>query len=360
MQVDSDRLVPLGRMALRHALGAILLLAAACASDPVDLRITGDTSSSTTTEAAAETSIPAAAPPLTIAPWSGHRMALSWTFDDGDPSHLGMVIPLLGSLGIPGTFYPTCSEMEPDLDEWVAIGAAGFHEIANHTMTHVEADGSTDTAEIADCHDYLVETVGVDVSTFAYPAGTLDEPYLGYATDNYVAARASWAFVTIVRSSTAPDWSAVPSVFVGDVADDVSAEERIEWPIRAITDTDTEAGWLTLTFHSVGTSRRYGSVSTEEFERVIAHSDQYDVWHGTFADVASYHRGRLAVLGALPERTETDGWVWSWEVPNGMTSIPLLATVESGELLQQGRVVERDAAGRFLVNPSLGELGWQP
>lgn len=353
-------------MALRYALGAILLLTAACASDPVDLGIVGNTSSTSTTISVPEAAAPAPtiAPRLTIAPWNGHRMALSWTFDDGDPSHLETVVPLLDAAAIPGTFYPTCSEIQPVVDDWIAVAEAGVHEIANHTVTHVDADGRADNAEIADCHQFLTETVGVDVSTFAYPAAIVDEPYLGYATDRYVASRAGWAFVSVVRSSTAPDWMAIPSVFVGELdeeaPEETREEERLSWPLRSITDADTEAAWLTLTFHSVGTGLGYGPVSTAELEQLIEHAGQYDVWHATFADVATYHRGRLSLMNALPTATEAGGWIWEWEAAAGMTDAPLLVSVDEGELVQGGNVVPRDASGRFEVDPAMGEVGWRP
>ncbi len=287
-------------------------------------------------------------------------MALSWTFDDGDPSHLRTVVPLLDAAGIPGTFYPTCGEIAPDLVAWLAVAEAGVHEIANHTVNHVDADGGDDVTEIADCDVYLADTVGVEVSTFAYPAAVVDEPYVSYGADRYVASRAGWAFVTIVRSSTAPDWTAVPSVFVGDLGEAPDDEGPLDWPLRAVSDTAAEAGWLTLTFHSVGTGLGFGPVSTAELEQMIEHSAQYDVWHATFADVASYHRGRLALMNTLPVASESEGWIWRWDVAPGMTDVPLLVSVDDGELRQQGRVVPRDTSGRFRVDPTRGEVEWRP
>lgn len=347
-------------MALRNALGAIVLLAAACASDPVDLGITAGSSLSTTTVTVVQTTVPSSAPLLTIDPWNGHHMALSWTFDDGDPSHLRTVVPLLETAGIPGTFYPTCSEIAPDLDAWIAVADAGVHEIANHTVNHIEADGGDDTTEMADCDAYLADTVGVDVATSAYPADVVDEPYISFGADRYVASRAGWAFVTIVRSSTAPDWTAVPSVFVGDLEEAPDDQQVLDWPFQAVTDTASEAGWLTLTFHSVGTGLGFGPVSTAELEQMIEHAGQYDVWHATFADVASYHRGRLSLMNTLPVATESGGWIWQWDVAAGMTDVVLLVSVGEGELHQRGQVVPKDFGGRFKVDAILGEVEWRP
>jgi hypothetical protein len=70
--------------------------------------------------------------------------ALSLTFDDGLPSHLGIAIPELDRRGMRGTFYlnPRGSEDESSstswreqLEPWIPAAQAG-HEMGNHSINH--------------------------------------------------------------------------------------------------------------------------------------------------------------------------------------------------------------------------------
>jgi peptidoglycan/xylan/chitin deacetylase (PgdA/CDA1 family) len=82
-----------------------------------------------------------------IATWpGGRRAALSFRFDDSDPSHLDRVDPILREYGFRGTFMVNPGPDEPGsrhrsdfqarLSDWEALAARRDHELANHTARH--------------------------------------------------------------------------------------------------------------------------------------------------------------------------------------------------------------------------------
>ena len=131
---------------------------------PTSTSTTPTSTTSTTTSRVLPVDVADVAGP-SIPAWNGHDAAISWTFDDAFASHLDRVVPSLDALGRPATFSPTCSLVLADVERWRA--ASERHEIANHTMTHAVAGPDTDPAEITECHDLLVEEIGVESRTFA-------------------------------------------------------------------------------------------------------------------------------------------------------------------------------------------------
>lgn len=72
-------------------------------------------------------------------PWPRQcRGAISLTFDDGTPSQLEKVVPLLEKYRFSGTFYliPRGDDWRAHLEKWRPVAAAG-HEIGNHTTRHI-------------------------------------------------------------------------------------------------------------------------------------------------------------------------------------------------------------------------------
>ena len=77
---------------------------------------------------------------LTVLDWAGFKGAVSWTFDDAQPSHIAHYAEL-NAVGVPMTFYLTTNN----------AGGAGFprhmesavndgHELGNHSVHHCRAD----------------------------------------------------------------------------------------------------------------------------------------------------------------------------------------------------------------------------
>jgi len=107
---------------------------------------------------------------LKVAPWNGHKAAVSLTFDDGDDSHLDLAVPELNKRKMTGTFYLIVNKL-PRKDEWRKILAKG-HEIGNHSLDHLRAKDlspSQEEAQVVGAKNVLQKTFGVPVDTFCYP-----------------------------------------------------------------------------------------------------------------------------------------------------------------------------------------------
>jgi peptidoglycan/xylan/chitin deacetylase (PgdA/CDA1 family) len=90
-----------------------------------------------------------------IATWPGGKdAALSFRFDDSDPTHLDLVDPILGEYRFRGTFMVNPGPDEPGsrrrsdfqarLADWKALAGRRDHELANHTAHHRGAKDDED------------------------------------------------------------------------------------------------------------------------------------------------------------------------------------------------------------------------
>ena len=66
---------------------------------------------------------------------AGKRAAISLSFDDARLSQPDVGLPLLEKVGVKVTFFVEPRNVEPRLEDWRKIVAAG-HEIGNHSQSH--------------------------------------------------------------------------------------------------------------------------------------------------------------------------------------------------------------------------------
>ena len=137
----------------------------------------------------------------------GKRVALSLSFDDGRASQVEGGAALLDRHGVKATFYVTPSSVEPRLDAWKRVVAAG-HEIANHSLNHPCSGNfiwsrnkaledhtlASIEREMTEANRRLHELLGVTPESFAYPCG---QTFVGRGvnTQSYVPVAAK-LFVT--------------------------------------------------------------------------------------------------------------------------------------------------------------------
>jgi peptidoglycan-N-acetylglucosamine deacetylase len=135
------------------------------------------------------------------------RVALSLSFDDGRASQVEGGTALLDRHGVKATFYVTPSSIEPRLEAWKRVAAAG-HEIANHSLNHpcsgnfpwsrgkalegYTLDGME--REMTEANRRIGDLLGVTPESFAYPCG---QTFVGRGanTQSYVPVAAK-LFVT--------------------------------------------------------------------------------------------------------------------------------------------------------------------
>jgi peptidoglycan/xylan/chitin deacetylase (PgdA/CDA1 family) len=111
-------------------------------------------------------------------------VALSLSFDDGRASQVEGGAALLDRHGVKATFYVTPAAVEPRLDAWKGVAAAG-HEIGNHSLSH-PCSGNFTWSRSKALEDYTLEgmeremteanrritsLLGVTPESFAYPCG---------------------------------------------------------------------------------------------------------------------------------------------------------------------------------------------
>jgi|GEM_PF-2613849 len=68
---------------------------------------------------------------------NGAQSALSLTYDDGLPSHINTVAPILKKYNFKATFYITMSSpsLYEEMSKWKSLAIEG-HELGNHTNYH--------------------------------------------------------------------------------------------------------------------------------------------------------------------------------------------------------------------------------
>jgi peptidoglycan/xylan/chitin deacetylase (PgdA/CDA1 family) len=105
----------------------------------------------------------------------GAKRAVSLCYDGALPEHTEIVLPLLDRLGLKGTFYVSPSKLLERPEAWRKAVANG-HEIGNHSLYGVSADGRLSNWTLAMVRDDLAmtqklirEVLGVTPSTAALP-----------------------------------------------------------------------------------------------------------------------------------------------------------------------------------------------
>lgn len=347
------------------ALGALVVLAAACGGDPeLTIRAATTTSVAPTTTTVAPASTTTLAPTIgnaedrapSIPRWNGHDAAISWNFDDALPSHLDRVVPWFDALARPATFYPTCGALLSAADAWAEI--APRHEIGNHTMTHAPAGPDTDPAEITVCHEVLTETLGEAPATFAYTSGVVDEPYISFSREQYVAARASWGLVSHVEPDRIPNWYELPAYTVEPAGQDPDGT-RIDRTVAAIEAAIADGGWLSVVLHAID-EPGYATITFTDLERMMAATEASFVWHATVGDVATHDRIRRDVERIRPVQADDGSWSWRWTVVPGMTDVGIRLDPGTGRIHQGGADLAVDPQGFVVLDPYVGSFTWIP
>ncbi|MFZ2886795.1 MAG: polysaccharide deacetylase family protein [Minisyncoccia bacterium] len=122
-------------------------------------------------------SVTAAPPPP---PGGFSEGMVSLTFDDSWTSQYANVLPVLQTANLKGTFYLTTEPVQGGWDGFMTpnqvkdIGNKG-HEIAGHTVTHVDLTTVGQTRvrnEVRNSKTYLQQLTGKTVTSFAYPYGS--------------------------------------------------------------------------------------------------------------------------------------------------------------------------------------------
>ena len=231
--------------------------------------------------------------------WPGDkRVAVSISVDDARASQVEVGFPLLEALGAKATFYVLPSAVEPQVELWRAVAAAG-HEIGNHSVRHPCSGNFSFArekalesytleqmeAELLECNGLVHDLIGVVPRTFAYPCG---QTFVGRgeATRSYVPIVAKHFLAGRVYMS---EWYNTPgsmdrAQLYGRNFDGVSFETFQEWVKLA----RGEQGWIVLAGHNIGDGSITQTVDTEVLRRVCDYclDPENGVWLDTVERVA--------------------------------------------------------------------------
>lgn len=229
----------------------------------------------------------------------GRRVAVSLTFDDARPSQVETGLAVLDRLGVKATFYVVPVRMEDHLEGWKQVAASG-HEIGNHSLRHPctgNFQWSRDAAlenytvdsmrdELVAANRRLVQMLGVEPVTFAYPCGQTfvgrgqsTRSYVPLISELFLAGR-GWL------DETPNDPAFHDPAQVSGMSMDAK-----EFPeVRAMVERARDAGqWLVLAGHEMGHS---GPQTTriEMLEQLVPYLQDPSnrIWLDTVKVIARY------------------------------------------------------------------------
>jgi peptidoglycan/xylan/chitin deacetylase (PgdA/CDA1 family) len=301
---------------------------------------------------------------LTVLNWAGFTAAVSYTFDDGQPSQVAHYAELEAQ-GVPMTFY-ICEGWSGTSGNFAAAwsqAASDGNEIGNHTVNHPHAaladtgTGSGPLAsqalEISRNADYITNTISHQpVWSFAAPYG--DRGWAPYAADYYFVNRG------VAYGMIAPMDSTDPMNLPVSMANGGESEKVL----NAEIDSARSGGkWLIFLFHALlPTSQNwYAGVEAANVAGSMYHARAAkDTWTDVLYKVAAYWMGQKILAHSTPA-VSGSGYVWSWTLPPHFPAgMYLRVTVSGGSLSQNGSALAWDSHGFYEVALDAGSLTVSP
>ncbi len=233
---------------------------------------------------------------------NGAKAAICLTYDDGLPSHINTVAPLLDDYGFTATFYVTLNSpsLYENMEQWKALSKRG-HELGNHSVYHpcqkslpnmdwVKSYYDLDTYSVEQMHSeiqlansFLKSLDGHDAHSYAYPCSQLLAGGKSYkdSIDVYVsAARGGEVNFDNLLSPNTMDIYNVPSW----APNELDGDALIEY-VQAVSNKKTLG---VFTFHGVGAE--YLTTSNKAHEALLAYLDKHrdEIWITTFKEATEY------------------------------------------------------------------------
>jgi len=331
-------------------------------------------------------SAPAASAPFTVLDWDGHKGAVSFTFDDAQPSHVEHYAELQAA-GVPMTFYFNSGKPAfADFDAaWVRAARDG-HELGNHTTHHCHAGAAEGHAGAAEGHAGAAEGhagagAGVTISGCIMGAPLADagaeiEDNAAYITAHYPQS-AVWTMASPFGDN---GWSgpARTRVFLnrgvgsGMIAP-YDGTDPFNLPVHLVSTGEAAARfddaidrargggkWVIFLFHTLmpTSANWYAPVAITDVVAAMHHARSLgDVWVDTVANVGAYWRGQQ-ILASSPPSSSGGATTWTWTLPPHFPPGKSLRVVlrDGGALAQGGSSLARSAQGEYRVALDAGTL----
>jgi peptidoglycan/xylan/chitin deacetylase (PgdA/CDA1 family) len=298
---------------------------------------------------------------LKVLDWAGFKSAVTYTFDDAQPSQIEHYSELAAT-GARLTFFITSGNSgNPAFNQTFTQAVLDGHELGNHTVHHCRADlsgCSTGTAtnldtELDACTSYIVDQFGQSaVWTAASPYGDTgyDEP----AQTRFFLNRGVSGGTIAPRDGSDPF----------NLPCHAAVEGETVASFNQVIDTTNAAGkWLILLIHTLGptSANWYAQIDISVVTDSIAHAQSLaEVWIDSMVNVGAYWRAQK-VLSTLTPTTSGDSQTWSWTLPaNFPPGKYLRVTVDGGTVSQAGSSVPWDNHGYYEIALDAGSLTISP
>lgn len=288
---------------------------------------------------------------LKIAPWNGYKGAVSFTFDDGDPSHLSVAIPELDKHKMHGTFFLIVKSMG-GVDPWKKAQATG-HEIASHSATHTnpaQFKPDQEEAEIVGAAKALEQAYGRPIPSFAYPFSAITPALKAKVEKTHLVARGGGG--NVIPPDPEPDWLNLGSQIT-------LTETKVDLYKGWIDEALAKGAWSIFMIHGLeGTPWGYSPIKRTDFAATLDHVKDKDLWVATFGEVGAYFRAQK-FLEKVKGIADKGGLKWEWKVPPLFPKgVVLKVKVEPAtqELRQKDAPIKPDAKGLCAVRFDDGVL----
>jgi peptidoglycan/xylan/chitin deacetylase (PgdA/CDA1 family) len=308
---------------------------------------------------------------LKVLNWAGFKSAVSYTFDDGQPSQIEHYDDLAAT-GVRMTFFVNSSaaSWEHDFVSTFSRAARDGHEIGNHTVHHCHADpdgtlytgnsaqraacaGADAAAEFDDCTAFIKDQLGAPgVWSAAWPFG--DAGYAATATPRFFLSRGAGPGTVAPNDETDPFNLPIWGPAEHDTVEKFNAE------IDRAHATDR---WVIMLLHSLAPTSApwYATVDISAVTGSIAHAKSLgDVWMDSLVNVGAYWRGQKLLAAGAPVVSGTTQ-TWTWTLPGHFPpGRHLRVRVDGGTLSQNGQTLGWDGHGYYEVALDAGSLTLSP
>ena len=303
---------------------------------------------------------------LTVLNWAGFTSAVSWTFDDSQPSQIAHYAEL-AAVGIPMTFYiSTGNSSESGYDATWSQAITDGSEIGNHTVHHCHVNltmmcsfGTADATlaqELDDCTSYITQHYPAQggVWTAASPFG--ETGYDSLDMTRFLVNRGVGGGTIGAGTGDNTDPFNLPIYLAqpADTAANFSAQ---------IDSADKAGRWLILLVHTITPTDQnwYNPVAITDVTGGMMHGQSLpDIWNDSVVHVAAYWQAQKMFQTVTPAMSG-GSTSWTWTLPaNFPPGRYLRVTVTGGTLSQGATKLVWDGHGYYEVALDAGTLTLSP
>ena len=292
-----------------------------------------------------------------IATWSGFRKgAVSFTFDDGAPSHVTDAGPLFKKYGYKATFNLVVN-WNPDWNGFQGLADEG-HEIASHSNTHPQNMSDEEASSKKSINSKIKQKYGV--ITVAYPNCNVSNE--SAVLQNYIVGRICNSGNSIVGKDGPSNWARVPAIMTGP-----NGSNDFKGPMKSVVQSNSWVSFLTHGFSGKNNGNAtYSPTDISLIEDALKYAQQNDkdIWVAPMGHVAMYIKERKAsMVEAIPSTEASTTIQLKHNIADNISKYdyPLSLRVKSKwkivEVTQNGAQLENKIDGGYIYFDAVPNAG---